>query len=141
MKKRVLVVDDDPDFVALLRFRCLSIGADVIEVSNCCEAINLAQNALVDLICIDADSPSGSGAQFVKMYAEMDAAGMDAVGIVPAIVLTESDDLDAMHACCRLRACYVHKSPTFWTRLKPVLESLLDRSPQLDCSDDTIQSS
>jgi DNA-binding response OmpR family regulator len=53
MKKRILVVDDEPEFSELLQFRLRNLNYDVVAAGSGTEALNLARNSLPDLILLD----------------------------------------------------------------------------------------
>lgn len=121
MKNRVLVIDDDDDFVRLLRHRCESIGAHAFDRQSLPQAIELIESGEVDLLCIDLDMHGGSGWQVANYLGTNGRALM-----TPAIVLTESGDVSSMKASSRIRAYYVQKLPTFWYRLKPIMQEFLE---------------
>ena len=121
MQSKILVVDEDTDFVELLRFRLKSVSVDVVTSTTVHDTLSMIRESAVDLICLDADVPTGHGSQVVEHIAKH---GKETS--VPMIVFTENENLSTLSACNRIRAYYIHKSPTFWNRLKPVLGEFLD---------------
>jgi len=61
LKKRILVVDDEPHIRELLRHELTSAGYEIIEAADGEEAINLARNEKPDIITLDMLMPKVSG--------------------------------------------------------------------------------
>lgn len=60
--KEILVVDDDPDYVDLIRLRLETSGYQVSCVSNGLEALNLLEKSYrPDLIVLDIEMPDKNG--------------------------------------------------------------------------------
>ena len=59
--RRVLVADDDPDILELLRFNLVHEGFDVLRASNGVEAWSLARDAQPDLVVLDVMMPERDG--------------------------------------------------------------------------------
>ncbi|MFO1478305.1 MAG: response regulator [Verrucomicrobiota bacterium] len=62
MKPRVLVVDDEPDFVELLQFNLGHRGYEILTAANGVEALHQARRHLPDLILLDLMLPDIDGA-------------------------------------------------------------------------------
>jgi len=63
MKKKILIVDDEKDILALLGKRLSSSGYDVIKAENGKDAIVMAKNQSPDLIILDILMPGMDGSQ------------------------------------------------------------------------------
>ena len=61
MKPRVLVVDDEPDFVQLLEYNLLQQGFEVFTASNGIEALHQARRVLPDVVLLDLMLPDIDG--------------------------------------------------------------------------------
>lgn len=69
MNANVLLVDDDPDFVALIRTALRGKGYEVVTASNVREGLAKARTSPVDLILLDVMMPGQDGgvlAQTIK---------------------------------------------------------------------------
>ncbi|HSU65912.1 MAG TPA: response regulator [Tepidisphaeraceae bacterium] len=78
--RRILLVDDEPSTVDMLR-RLLHIkGYDVTTATTAAEAVALARGSSFDLILTDIHLPDRSGAEIVRE--------LNAVQKIPAIALT-----------------------------------------------------
>jgi len=64
--KKILVVDDDPDFCELLKIRLEANGYDVIQASNGVAAFVKANDEKPDLIILDVAMPIMDGLKFVQ---------------------------------------------------------------------------
>ncbi len=62
-KKKILVVDDEPDVLLLLGERLSKAGYDVIKASGGQEAIELAQKESPDLVILDIAMPGMDGSE------------------------------------------------------------------------------
>jgi two-component system, OmpR family, response regulator len=61
MRKKIMVVDDDPKIVKALELRLSSAGYDIISTFNGITALMLAKNNPPDLIISDVWMPAGTG--------------------------------------------------------------------------------
>ena len=66
-KKKVLVVDDEPDVLLLLGERLSKAGYDVIKASSGKEAINLAETKHPQLIVLDIAMPGMDGSEVASI--------------------------------------------------------------------------
>jgi DNA-binding response OmpR family regulator len=67
MKERILVVDDEPDAVALLEFNLRKAGYEVISASDGPEAIRKAKSNTPNLIVLDIMLPELDGLEVCKL--------------------------------------------------------------------------
>src|SRR5262249_5869312 len=61
MKPRVLVVDDESDFIQLLKYNLEHQGFDILTAANGVEALNTARRELPDVVLIDLMLPDLDG--------------------------------------------------------------------------------
>jgi CheY-like chemotaxis protein len=89
--KHVLVVEDEPDFAALLRSILSTAGYTVATTYFCDQALELARELRPDIITLDIQMPGKSGAYF---YRKLKAD--EALREIPVIVVTgvTRDDRD-----------------------------------------------
>ncbi len=89
MKKRVLVVDDEPDVVAALIFRLDQEGFEVLTACNGLEALELVRSQELDLVLLDVMMPGPNGYRVCKsIREEEESRGMRRT---PIILLTARD--------------------------------------------------
>lgn len=69
--QRVLLVDDEPDFLEMLASRFRSAGFDVLEASNGRLAFDLASREDIDLIVSDVRMPGGDGIELMHRVAAL----------------------------------------------------------------------
>jgi DNA-binding response OmpR family regulator len=61
MKPKVLVVDDDQEFVQLLEFNLEREGCEIFTAANAVQALHMARSALPDVILLDLMLPDMDG--------------------------------------------------------------------------------
>jgi len=83
MKKKILIVDDEKDILALLEKRLLNYGYDVVKAENGKDAIVIARAQHPGLIILDILMPGMDGAQTADVL-KNDATTKD----IPIIFLT-----------------------------------------------------
>lgn len=66
-KKKILIVDDEPDIVDLLRLRLESAGYEVITAADGKEALDTARTLVPDLIILDVMLPTMDGFMVSRM--------------------------------------------------------------------------
>lgn len=83
-RKKILVVDDEPDIVTALKAFLEESGYEVLTASNGSEALKISRKEKPQLIILDVMMPEMSGLQFVEAlrFARMDT------GFVPIIVIS-----------------------------------------------------
>ena len=79
-KKRVLVVDDEPGIVMMLRIKLSLSGFDVSATTKGAEAIELVRTYKPDIVVLDIQMPSVSGMDVLKQIRDFSQ--------VPIIVFT-----------------------------------------------------
>jgi CheY-like chemotaxis protein len=82
-KRRILIVDDEPDVLMLLGERLAKAGYDVIKTSSGKEALELAKSKAPQLIILDIAMPGMDGSEVANILRE-DAATKS----IPIIFLT-----------------------------------------------------
>jgi two-component system alkaline phosphatase synthesis response regulator PhoP len=82
-KRRVLVVDDEPDFAALLRSILMKAGYSVAKAYNCEDALLQVRKARPDVITLDIQMPRKSGVFFYRKLKEQEE-----FRDIPVVVMT-----------------------------------------------------
>lgn len=88
MKKRILVVDDDPDILKVNRILLEREGYDVLTATGGEEAIDLVRQGEVDLMVLDIMMPDVDGFEVCQRLKESDGAFQ-----VPVLMLTAKTEL------------------------------------------------
>jgi len=110
---KVLLVDDDIEFVKALAERCLSLGMEVQKAHNTLTALTILGLGTPDIICLDVEMPTGNGLGVREFL-----MSNPSVARVPVIMLTGHRNEGTIRRCAELRARYVHKTPDYWPHLK-----------------------
>jgi CheY-like chemotaxis protein len=84
-KKKILLVDDEPDLLRIMHFTINSWGYDVISVSNGKDAIDIVKTQKLDVIILDYLMPEMDGISALKEIRKIDAE-------VPVIIITAHID-------------------------------------------------
>ena len=83
MKKKILIVDDEPGIVKLLSMRLKSKGYQVFQAYDGKECVEIAEKEIPDLILLDVKMPQGGGIEaFEKLILS------DATREIPVIFMT-----------------------------------------------------
>ncbi|MEK7789607.1 MAG: response regulator transcription factor [Planctomycetota bacterium] len=86
MKKQLLVVDDDPDILKVLKANLELYGFDTITAGNWAKAKEILNDHLPDLIILDLMLPDGDGIQICKLLKDRHPR-------IPIIMLTAKDSV------------------------------------------------
>ena len=82
-KKKILIVDDEPDVVSYLEMLLRDGGYETVTASNGREGIEVARREKPDLVTLDVSMPEASGTRFYK-----DIRGDEELASVPVIIVT-----------------------------------------------------
>jgi DNA-binding response OmpR family regulator len=91
-RKRILVVDDDPELLQLVRVLLSRIGVEVITVENATQAAQMLRTPpLPDLLILDLMLPDVSGVEFLgQMRAK---AAFDGIPVLVLSALIDPDHI------------------------------------------------
>lgn len=102
MKPRVLVVDDESDFIQLLKYNLEHQGFDILAAANGVEALNTARRELPDVVLLDLMLPDLDGFSICEILRSQPSTSK-----IPIIVVSALDgeyvrgrSLQAGVACC-----------------------------------------
>ncbi|RME24610.1 MAG: response regulator [Deltaproteobacteria bacterium] len=90
-KKRILVVDDDPDILTLEQRVLTREGFEVVTVDNGKQAIELLSREKFDLVLLDVMMPEVDGFEVSRAFTESGENRR-----VPVVFVTARDDAGAM---------------------------------------------
>ncbi len=122
-RKRILVADDDPDLLELLKMDLGFQGYEVLVASNGKEALDVATREKLDLILLDVMMPYIDGYHVAsELSAKMGSA-------VPKIVIMTSRDTVREKGIAMMSgAVSVLQKPFEMTRLHEMIEKILEKS-------------
>ena len=81
--QRILVVEDEPDFAALLQSILEKAGYSVTTAFNCDDALSAVQDVRPDLVTLDMQMPQQSGALFYRKF-----KSVEEFRDIPVVVVT-----------------------------------------------------
>ena len=70
MKKKILIVDDNPDLISILQVQLEIKGYDTVQATNGRQAVDIATAQLPDLIMMDIMMPQMNGLQAARLIRE-----------------------------------------------------------------------
>ncbi len=70
MKKKILIVDDNPDLICILQVQLKNMGYDTVQATNGRQAVDIATAQLPDLIVMDVMMPQMNGLQAARLIRE-----------------------------------------------------------------------
>jgi len=85
-RKKVLVVDDDKDFVHITSVYLKAYGYDVVAATDAVEAVTFAQTTHPDIIILDIGLPMGDGLTVLNRL-----ASSARTTLIPVIIVTGKD--------------------------------------------------
>ena len=84
-KKRILLVDDEPDFLLMLTYRLKAYGYAIVTAANGKEALEVIQDKSPDAILLDIQMPEMDGFEVLKAVRKQDKN-------LPIFILTTFSD-------------------------------------------------
>ncbi|MBI5623672.1 MAG: response regulator [Elusimicrobia bacterium] len=112
-RKRILIADDDPDLVDLLKLDLTNQGYDILVAMNGKEALQMAMGEKVDLVLLDVMMPYidgyhvayevtsklGSGAPLIILMTSRDTTREKGIAIMSgaAEVLQKPFEMESLH--------------------------------------------
>jgi two-component system chemotaxis response regulator CheY len=92
---RILAVEDEPEYLEMLKLVMKSVGHSIIVASNGIEALKIIEGEKVDVILSDVRMPSMGGIELHQKIREKPEYAN-----TPFIFLTGISDLNAVKAVC-----------------------------------------
>ena len=124
MKKTVLIADDNPDVVDILKRRCEKMNLTVVTAGTAMEALSVAEVWHPDAVVLDVSMPEGNGLTVCEML-----VNHEQLSTIPVIILTGSTSSEVVKRCHELCAYYIPKTTDMWGRIEPVICELLGIDP------------
>lgn len=118
---QILVVDDDPDTVAILARHLQREGFVALEAISGLECLRIARENPVDVILLDLMMPEMDGFQVCRKLKENPATAE-----IPVIMITARDDLDARAEGMRLGVSDFLAKPVFRRQLANRIRAQLE---------------
>lgn len=120
MNKTVLIADDNPDVVDILKRRCETLNLTVVTAGTAMEALSVAEVWRPDAVVLDVSMPEGNGLTVCEML-----VNHEQLSTIPVIILTGSTSSEVVKRCHELCAYYIPKTTDMWSRIEPVICELL----------------
>ncbi|HTW93201.1 MAG TPA: response regulator [Tepidisphaeraceae bacterium] len=120
MNAKILIADDDPGMVRLLRMALEPTGLIVREAYDSVSLLTRVQREPPDLIIMDVQMPGGNGLSACEMLASDRASAR-----VPVIILTGRSDQATLDRCTALGARHVQKGPEAVAQIKRLVQQIL----------------
>lgn len=122
MKKRILIVDDEPSILETIKFHLEMNDYDILSATDGMEALKLARSKGPDLILLDLMLPLMDGYKVCKML-KMDRRYKD----IPVIMLTaKAGSVDEVEGYQSGADAYI-KKPFDLEALSSVVEEMLEK--------------
>jgi two-component system phosphate regulon response regulator PhoB len=86
MSTKVLVVDDEPDFVQLMAYNLTRAGFEVLQATNGLDAVHLARRHVPDVVLLDVMMPGFDGFSVCEVLGRSPVTAR-----VPVILVTALD--------------------------------------------------
>jgi len=102
MKPRVLVVDDESDFIQLLKYNLENQGFDILTATDGVQALNLARRELPDVVLMDLMLPDIDGFSVCEILRSQPSTSKVPIIVVSALdgEYVRSRGIQAGVACC-----------------------------------------
>ncbi len=119
MKKKILIVDDEPQIVRLLSMRFKGMGFEVFEAFDGLQCVTVAEVEMPDLILSDIKMPNMDGiAAFEKLLQ------MDTIKKIPVIFMTAYPQLEVKNQVTAMGAKAFVSKPMSREDLKLIIEAI-----------------
>jgi two-component system, sensor histidine kinase and response regulator len=116
----ILIADDDPDIVRLLRTVLEPLGAQIRETYDATSALAMIQRSPPSLVIFDIAMPGGNGLSACEML-KTDKS----MAHVPVIILSWRSDDATLNRCKEMGAHFVCKGPEALSEVKRLVDNLL----------------
>ena len=102
MNKKIMIVDDDKEFLEELRETLVLSGYDLVAVNDATMALDLANSARPDVILLDLKMPQKSGFQVAD-----ELRHLSDVSHIPIIAMSAylKDDYTSLLNICGIKKC------------------------------------
>jgi two-component system phosphate regulon response regulator PhoB len=118
--RSILIADDDPALVRLLRTVLEPLGIQIRETYDATSALTIIQRSPPSLVIFDIAMPGGNGLSACEML-KTDKN----MAHVPVIILSWRSDDATLNRCMQMGAHFVCKGPQALSEVKRLVTSLL----------------
>jgi len=123
MKKKILIVDDNPDLIRILHLQLKNQGYDTIQAMNGKQAVDMATAQLPDLILMDLMMPEMNGLEATRLIREN--SNTRSIPILAVTAKTTTTDKEE----CLKSGCNDYMSKPFTTKeMASRMEKLLKQN-------------
>lgn len=129
-KGRILIADDDADFLKALTLRLRACGHDVEACGDGMHAFRRILDQAPDLAILDVNMPGENGLFVGDMLAQDQR-----LAPLPVVFISGLLDEHTVRHCESLGAYYIRKGPNAWQELSPLIDRLLNESSAVQRSD------
>src|SRR3979490_2721695 len=123
VKKKILIVDDDPDMRLSLQLRLTANEYDVISASDGVASVAEARKHMPDLIILDLGLPAGDGFSVLERL-----KANDSLSLIPVIVVSARDRDTNMNRALKAGAKAFLQKPVENAELLAVIQQALGES-------------
>jgi len=121
MKKKILIVDDDPGIVKLLSMRLKAKGYEVFVAFDGLQCVTIAQEEVPDLILSDIKMPFMDGIAAFKKFIQMDITKE-----IPVIFMTAFPNLEVQDQVIYMGAKGFISKPFISKDLELIIEAVIN---------------
>lgn len=126
MHARVLVVDDEPDFVHLLVYNLTRAGFEVISATNGLDAVHLARRHAPDVVLLDVMMPGCDGFSVCEVLGRSPVTAR-----VPVILITALNGVAARARGLEAGAVHQFTKPVEFPQLLRTIQDVINRQRKL----------
>ena len=124
--KKILIADDDVDFLTAMTQRCKTLGLAVQTATDGDRALAALKQDEPDLLILDVNMPAGGGLGVAEKL-----LNDPKLRPLPVIFCTGRSDPATIDRCKALGAHYVTKGADVWSNLKPIICRLMATQPEV----------
>lgn len=117
---KILLADDDDDFLRFLSARCRRPGVHVTQAKDALDALTKIKNYHPDAVIMDVNMPYGNGLCVCEMLSHDENWAK-----IPVIVVSGRTDPNTIRRCRELSVPFVVKGQDVWTQIAPFLAAEL----------------
>ena len=120
MKKKILMIDDEPDMLKLTKFALEADGYEVNTAISAEEALETVKKDKPDLLLLDLHLPGKSG-----FWLEQEIKSIDSLKDIPIIVLSAMTDEASKYIAAKEGATAFMEKPVDIKKLKFYIKEIL----------------
>jgi len=122
-KKKILIVDDDKDFVRILAMQLKAKSYETLAATDAATAISVAREQKPDLILLDIGLPAGDGFTVMARL-----AALEDTMLKPVIVITGRDPSTFQEQAINARVAAFLQKPVDIDKLEVAIQNIFSES-------------